>query len=108
MVVVGAGGAGLTAAITASDEGANVIILESTSFPGGNSVRSTGGMNAGPTEWRNMNEFGEAAGVEATLKKVANFPDNLKSSGPPTRPIPRATLIPPSSSSSIPLSAAAA
>ena len=72
VVVVGAGGAGLTAAITASDEGANVIILESTSFPGGNSVRSTGGMNAGPTEWRNMNEFGEAAGVEATLKKVAN------------------------------------
>ncbi len=78
VVVVGAGGAGLTAAITASDEGANVIILESTSFPGGNSVRSTGGMNAGPTEWRNMNEFGEAAGVEATLKKVANFPDNAR------------------------------
>ena len=76
VVVIGAGGAGMTAAITASDEGANVIILESTSFPGGNSVRSTGGMNAGPTEWRNMNEFGEAAGVEATLKKVANFPDN--------------------------------
>ena len=76
VVVVGAGGAGMTAAITASDEGANVIILESTSFPGGNSVRSTGGMNAGPTEWRNMNEFGEAAGVEATLKKVANYPDN--------------------------------
>ena len=78
VVVVGAGGAGMTAAITASDEGANVIILESTSFPGGNSVRSTGGMNAGPTEWRNMNEFGEAAGVEATLKKVANFPDNAR------------------------------
>ena len=76
VVVIGAGGAGMTAAITASDEGANVIILESTSFPGGNSVRSTGGMNAGPTEWRNMNEFGEAAGVEATLKKVANYPDN--------------------------------
>ena len=76
VVVIGAGGAGMTAAITASDEGANVIILESTSFPGGNSVRSTGGMNAGPTEWRNQNEFGEAAGVEATLKKVANYPDN--------------------------------
>ena len=76
VVVIGAGGAGMTAAITASDEGANVIILESTSFPGGNSVRSTGGMNAGPTEWRNQNEFKEAAGVEATLKKVANYPDN--------------------------------
>ena len=76
VVVIGAGGAGMTAAITAKDAGAEVIVLESTSFPGGNSVRSTGGMNAGPTEWRNANEFGEAAGVEATLKKVANYPDN--------------------------------
>ena len=78
VVVIGAGGAGMTAAITASDAGRNVILLESTSFPGGNSVRSTGGMNAGPTEWRNQNEFNEAAGVEATLKKVANYPDNAR------------------------------
>ncbi len=76
VVVIGAGGAGMTAAITATDAGAKVIVLESTSMPGGNSVRSTGGMNAGPTEWRNQNEFKEAAGVEATLKKVANYPDN--------------------------------
>ena len=78
VVVIGAGGAGLTAAITATDAGKNVILLESTAFPGGNSVRSTGGMNAGPTEWRNQNEFKEAAGVEATLKKVANYPDNAR------------------------------
>ena len=78
VVVIGAGGAGMTAAITATDAGKNVILLESTSFPGGNSVRSTGGMNAGPTEWRNQNEFKEAAGVEATLKKVANYPDNAR------------------------------
>ena len=78
VVVIGAGGAGMTAAITASDAGRSVILLESTAMPGGNSVRSTGGMNAGPTEWRNMNEFKEAAGVEATLKKVANYPDNAR------------------------------
>ena len=78
VVVIGAGGAGMTAAITATDAGASVIVLESTSMPGGNSVRSTGGMNAGPTEWRNQNEFKEAAGVEATLKKVANYPDNAR------------------------------
>ena len=78
VVVIGAGGAGMTAAITATDAGAKVIVLESTSMPGGNSVRSTGGMNAGPTEWRNQNEFKEAAGVEATLKKVANYPDNAR------------------------------
>ena len=45
---------------------------------GGNSVRSTGGMNAAPTEWQQANEFGESAGVESTLKKVANFPDNKR------------------------------
>ena len=76
VVVIGAGGAGMTAAITATDAGAKVILLESTSMPGGNSVRSTGGMNAAPTEWQQANTFGESAGVEATLKKVANYPDN--------------------------------
>ncbi len=78
VVVVGAGGAGMTAAITASDAGAKVLVLESTGIPGGNSVRSTGGMNAGPTEWRNQNEFKESSGVEATLKKVPNYPDNAR------------------------------
>ena len=78
VVVIGAGGAGMTAAITATDAGKNVIVLESTAFPGGNSVRSTGGMNAAPTEWQQANTFGESAGVEATLKKVANYPDNAR------------------------------
>ena len=78
VVVIGAGGAGMTAAITASDAGADVLVLESTAFPGGNSVRSTGGMNAAPTEWQQANTFGESAGVEATLKKVANYPDNAR------------------------------
>ena len=78
VVVIGAGGAGMTAAITAADAGAKVLVLESTGIPGGNSVRSTGGMNAGPTEWRNQNEFKETSGVEATLKKVPNYPDNAR------------------------------
>ena len=78
VVVIGAGGAGMTAAITAADAGEKVLVLESTGIPGGNSARSTGGMNAGPTEWRNQNEFKESAGVEATLKKVANYPDNAR------------------------------
>ena len=78
VVVVGAGGAGMTAAITAADAGKTVLVLESQAMVGGNSVRSTGGMNAGPTEWRNANEFGESAGVESTLAKVANYPDNAR------------------------------
>ena len=78
VVVIGAGGAGMTAAITATDAGANVILLESTAMAGGNSVRSTGGMNAAPTEWQQANTFGESAGVEATLKKVEKYPDNAR------------------------------
>ncbi|MBQ9686101.1 MAG: flavocytochrome c [Oscillospiraceae bacterium] len=78
VVVVGAGGAGMTAAITANDAGAKVLVLESQGLAGGNSVRSTGGMNAGPTEHRNQNEFKEASGVEATLAKVPNYPDNAR------------------------------
>ena len=78
VVVIGAGGAGMSAAITASDAGMKVIVVESQPMVGGNSVRSTGGMNAGPTVWREMNEFGESAGVESTLAKVANYPDNAR------------------------------
>ena len=76
VVVIGAGGAGMTAAITAADAGRSVLVLESQAFTGGNSVRSTGGMNAAVTEWQDANTFGENAGVEATLAKVANYPDN--------------------------------
>ena len=68
IVVIGAGGAGMTAAITASDAGAKVIIVESQPMSGGNSVRSTGGMNAAKTVYQDENEFGEEAGVEAKLK----------------------------------------
>ena len=69
VVVVGGGGAGMTAAITAADEGKSVLLLESQGLVGGNSVRSTGGMNAAKTEWQNSNEFSEAAAVE---KQLAN------------------------------------
>ena len=78
VVVIGAGGAGMSAAITASDAGMDVIIVESQPMVGGNSVRSTGGMNAAPTEWREMNSFGESAGVESTLAKVEKYPDNAR------------------------------
>ena len=77
IVIVGAGGAGMTAAITAAEEGKSVVILESQSMVGGNSVRATGGMNAGKTVYQDENEFGEAAGVEKTLKTAAEkYADN--------------------------------
>ena len=77
VVIVGAGGAGMTAAITAAAEGKSVVILESQSMVGGNSVRATGGMNAGKTVYQDENEFGESAGVEKTLKTAAEkYADN--------------------------------
>ena len=77
VVIVGAGGAGMTAAITAAGEGKSVVILESQSMVGGNSVRATGGMNAGKTVYQDENEFGESAGVEKSLKTAAEkYADN--------------------------------
>ena len=77
VVIVGAGGAGMTAAITATDAGHTVIVVESQPIAGGNSVRSTGGMNAAKTPYQDKNEFKEAAGVEKTLATAAEkFADN--------------------------------
>ena len=77
VVIVGAGGAGMTAAITAAGEGKSVVILESQPMVGGNSVRATGGMNAGKTVYQDENEFAEGAGVEKTLKTAAEkYADN--------------------------------
>ncbi|MDD6258251.1 MAG: FAD-dependent oxidoreductase, partial [Erysipelotrichaceae bacterium] len=69
IVVVGAGGAGETAAVTAAKAGKKVIILESQDASGGNSVRSTGGMNAAKTTYQDKNEW-NAGGEEAALEKT--------------------------------------
>ena len=71
VVIIGAGGAGMTAAITAADAGKSVVIVESQAMVGGNSVRATGGMNAGKTVWQDENTFAEEAGVEKTLASAA-------------------------------------
>ncbi|MBR3016655.1 MAG: flavocytochrome c [Clostridia bacterium] len=76
IVIVGAGGAGMTAAIAAADAGKSVVILESQPAVGGNSVKSTGGMNAAKTVYQDENEFGESAGVEKTLKAAEAYADN--------------------------------
>ena len=72
IVIVGAGGAGMTAAIAAANEGKSVVIVESQAMVGGNSVRATGGMNAADTPNQDENEFTEAAGVEKTLQTAAS------------------------------------
>ncbi len=50
VIVIGAGGAGMTAAITARELGAKVALLEKLSFPGGNTSIAGGGLNAAVEE----------------------------------------------------------
>ena len=76
VVIVGAGGAGMTAALSAAENGAQVIVVESQAVVGGNSIRATGGMNAGDTPYQDNAEFGQAAGVEKTLAGIGTYADN--------------------------------
>ena len=76
IVIIGAGGAGMTAALTAADAGRSVLVLESQPAVGGNSVKSTGGMNAAKTAYQDANTFDEAAGIEKTLKAAEGYADN--------------------------------
>lgn len=46
VVVIGAGGAGMAAAVTASQEGKSVIVIEKTSQMGGNTALAGGALNA--------------------------------------------------------------
>ncbi len=50
VVIVGAGGAGLSAAIEAANAGASVVVLEKTPAAGGNTLISGGGINAPQTK----------------------------------------------------------
>ncbi len=52
IVIVGAGGAGMTAAINATQQGKNVILLEKMPYVGGNTTKATGGMNAAETHYQ--------------------------------------------------------
>lgn len=63
IVVIGAGGAGMTAAIQAVQDGAtDVVILEKMPVTGGNTTRSTGGLNAAGTSYQ------EADGIEDSIE----------------------------------------
>ena len=52
IVIIGAGGAGMTAAIMAKQAGKNVIIIEKMPYAGGNTTKATGGMNASETHYQ--------------------------------------------------------
>lgn len=69
VVVIGAGGAGMSAAIAASDAGSSVLILEKNEISGGNTTRSTGGLNAAKTPYQDANEMGQGE-YDAIAKKL--------------------------------------
>ncbi|MBQ9566298.1 MAG: flavocytochrome c [Synergistaceae bacterium] len=71
VAIIGAGGAGMVAAIVAADAGKTVVIVEKQAMVGGNSVRATGGMNAAHTPEQAKNSFSEKAGIEKTLKTAS-------------------------------------
>lgn len=52
IVIVGAGGAGMVAAINATQQGKNVILVEKMPYAGGNTTKATGGMNAAETHYQ--------------------------------------------------------
>ncbi|SDJ98726.1 flavocytochrome c [Natronincola ferrireducens] len=70
VVVIGAGGAGLIAAIEAKAHGANVVILEKMPFVGGNTLVSGGEFNA-PNTW-----VQEKLGIEDSVEQY--YTDTLK------------------------------
>ena len=49
VAVIGAGGAGLSAAVEAANLGAKVVVVEKMGMPGGNTIRAAGGLNAAGT-----------------------------------------------------------
>jgi len=70
IVIIGTGGAGLSAAIEATNQGAKVIVVEKNAFMGGNTNYATGGMNAAGTEYQ------ESKGIEDSPE--LHFKDTMK------------------------------
>lgn len=58
VVIIGAGGAGMAAAISAKEAGANPVIFEKMPVAGGNTMKASAGMNASETK------FQEKEGIE--------------------------------------------
>lgn len=78
LVIVGAGGAGLAAAVEAHEQGAdNILVLEKMSFAGGSTTMAFGGFNC--TNSRFMDEQGKEETpvmlVDKIIKNGAGFAD---------------------------------
>ena len=85
IVVIGAGGAGMAAAVEASEAGKSVIIVEKMPIVGGNTNRATGGINAAETKVQ------EAAGIVDT--KETFYKDTLTGGKGKNDPILLQTMV---------------
>ena len=68
VAVVGAGGAGFTAAVRSLQNGLKVALLEKAPTVGGNTMRSGGFLNAADPEWQN--KFPALPGENVTLEQM--------------------------------------
>lgn len=77
VLVIGAGAAGHTAAITAHDGGAKVILVEKQPLTGGNSMLSAGGMNAAESRFQKAKGIQDSAELmyQDTMKGGRNIND---------------------------------
>ncbi len=72
VAIVGAGGAGLAAAVRSIQQGEDVVILEKYPQIGGNTSRAGGPMNAAEADWQK--KFKSLAGEKETLEELAATP----------------------------------
>ncbi len=70
VAVIGAGGAGMAAAVEAANLGAKVVLVEKMAFAGGNTIRAAGGLNAAETNVQ------KARGI--VDYKASHFADTMK------------------------------
>lgn len=77
VVVVGAGGAGLSAAISAASKGAKVVLLEKMSAIGGNTLISMGGINIPGNDTQVEKEIQDS--IELYRKDILSGGDNESS-----------------------------
>lgn len=74
VVVIGTGGAGLSAAASVLEQGKEVIMLEKFAAIGGNTIRTGGQVNAPEPSWQNT--FPSLHGEQETLEALMNHDEN--------------------------------
>ena len=77
IVIIGAGGAGMAAAIMAQQAGQQFVILEKMPYVGGNTTKATGGMNAAETHYQKEQGIDDSVEqfVEDTMEGGHNIND---------------------------------